>query len=146
MQIPIGCADPGSHTSMHVYHRAVLDNATDSLSMIAGLIGSDQTLLDLGMGVGALGQFLSKRQTLVADGVTLNHAEADIARQWYQLALVADLDTANLKALFGEKRYDVIVCADVLEHLKAPQNLLQQCKGMLAAGGRLITSVPNAGY
>ena len=146
MQIPIGCADPGSHTSMHVYHRAVLDNATDSLSMIAGLIGSDQTLLDLGMGVGALGQFLSKRQTLVADGVTLNHAEADIARQWYQLALVADLDTANLKALFGEKRYDVIVCADVLEHLKAPQNLLQQCKGMLAAGGRVITSVPNAGY
>ena len=146
MQIPIGSAGPGLATSLHVYQRTVADDAEDSLSLIARLIAPGQTLLDLGMGTGGLGHYLSQRHALVADGVTLNQAEADIAGQWYRQALVADLDTADLKALFGDKRYDVIVCADVLEHLKAPQTLLQQCTALLAPGGRLITSVPNAGY
>ena len=141
---------PGSesspHTALHVYQRAIDGNSQDSLSLIARLIAPGQTLLDLGMGTGALGQYLSQHQALVADGVTLNPAEADIARQWYRRALVADLDTADLKVLFGDQRYDVIVCADVLEHLKVPQNVLLQCKALLAPGGRLITSVPNAGY
>ena len=132
--------------SLHIYQRAVVGDDQDSLSLIARLIAPGQTLLDLGMGTGGLGQYLSQHHALVADGVTLNQAEADIARQWYRQALVADLDAADLKALFGGQRYDVIVCADVLEHLKEPQNVLQQCKALLAPGGRLITSVPNAGY
>ncbi|MBC7437504.1 MAG: glycosyltransferase, partial [Bdellovibrionales bacterium] len=34
----------------------------------------------------------------------------------------------------------------MLEHLKAPQHILAQCKTLLKPGGRLLTSVPNAGY
>ena len=132
--------------SLHIYQRAVVGDDQDSLSLIARLIAPGQTLLDLGMGTGGLGQYLSQHHALVADGVTLNQAEADISRQWYRQALVADLDAADLETLFGGHRYDVIVCADVLEHLKEPQNVLQQCKALLAPGGRLITSVPNAGY
>lgn len=146
MQLPIGSAGSGLETSMHVYQREVLGDDQDSLSLIARLIAPGLTLLDLGMGTGGLGQYLSQHHALVADGVSLNQAEADIARPWYRRALVADLDAADLHALFGGQRYDVIVCADVLEHLKAPQNVLMQCKALLAPGGRLITSVPNAGY
>ena len=135
-----------AEVSLHIYQRAVVGDDQDSLSLISRLIAPGQTLLDLGMGTGGLGQFLSQQHPLVADGVTLNQAEADIARQWYRLTVVADLDSADLTALFAEQRYDVIVCADVLEHLKAPQNVLRQCKALLAPGGRLITSVPNAGY
>ena len=131
---------------LHIYQRAIVSNEQDSLSLIAGLIAPDQTLLDLGMGAGGLGHLLSQRHPLVADGVTLNEAEADIARPWYRQALVADLDTVDLQALLGVRRYDVIVCADVLEHLKEPQRMLHQCKALLAPGGRLITSVPNAAY
>ncbi len=137
---------PNSDASLHLYRRAVGADSDDSLSVIAQLIGPGETLLDLGMGTGGLGQYLHQRHSIVADGVTLNQAEADIARAWYRHAVVADLDHDRLQALFGEQRYDCIVCADVLEHLKAPQDLLAQCKAMLSTGGRLITSVPNAGY
>ena len=137
---------PIAEASLHIYQRAVVGDDQDSLSLISRLIAPGQTLLDLGMGTGGLGQFLSQQHPLVTDGVTLNQAEADIARQWYRRALVADLESADLTALFAGQRYDVIVCADVLEHLKAPQNVLRQCKALLAPGGRLITSVPNAGY
>ena len=131
---------------MHIYQRAVDGGSQDSLSIIAQLIQPGQTLLDLGMGTGGLGRYISERQALVADGVTLNPAEADLARAWYRQGWVADLDIANLLELVGEARYDVIVCADVLEHLKAPEKVLAQCKTLLKTGGRLITSVPNAGY
>jgi O-antigen biosynthesis protein len=139
-------ADASLHTSLHVYQRTVDGDRQDSLSVIAKLIEPGQTFLDLGMGTGGLGQYLSQRQSVLCDGVTLNAAEADIAREWYRNVVVADLDRDNLSTLFGANQYDCIVCADVLEHLKAPQNLLVQCKALLKPGGRLLTSVPNAGY
>jgi GT2 family glycosyltransferase/2-polyprenyl-3-methyl-5-hydroxy-6-metoxy-1,4-benzoquinol methylase/glycosyltransferase involved in cell wall biosynthesis len=131
---------------MHVYQRTVSGDSQDSLSIIANLIGSGQSLLDLGMGGGALGRYLNERMSIDADGVTLNQAEADLARAWYQRVVVTDLDTSNLHDLFGAKLYDVIVCADVLEHLKVPQRVLDQCRTLLKPGGRLIVSVPNVGY
>ncbi len=130
----------------HIYHRVIVDASQDSLSVIAGLIGPGQTVLDLGMGTGGLGQFLSQRHAFVVDGVTLSPQEAQIAQPWYRRALVADLDRDRLKAIFGDQQYDCIVCADVLEHLKAPQTLLTQCKALLTPGGQLISCVPNAGY
>jgi O-antigen biosynthesis protein len=137
---------PSSHPSLHIYQRALTTDTHDSLSIIASLITPGQTLLDLGMGAGTLGKFLSSRQPIEADGVSLNPAEADLARKWYRKALVADLDQVDLAALFGDKQYDCIVCADVLEHLKEPQRILAQARSLLAPGGRLITSIPNAGY
>jgi len=131
---------------LHVYQRSVSGDAQDSLTLIAHLIEPGQTLLDLGMGSGGLGQYLSERHAVVADGVTLNQAEATIAAQWYRRVEVADLDHADLSAVFAGQQYDCIVCADVLEHLKAPENVLAQCVSLLKPGGRLITSVPNAGY
>ena len=139
-------AEASLHTSLHVYQRTVRSDSQDSLSVIAKLIQPGQTILDLGMGTGGLGQYLSQPQPIVADGVTLNPTEAHIARKWYRNVAVADLDRDTLSTLFGNNRYDCIVCADVLEHLKAPQNLLAQCKALLNPGGRLLTSVPNAGY
>jgi GT2 family glycosyltransferase/2-polyprenyl-3-methyl-5-hydroxy-6-metoxy-1,4-benzoquinol methylase/glycosyltransferase involved in cell wall biosynthesis len=130
----------------HIYQRAVSGDSQDSLSIIASLIEPGQTLLDLGMGTGGLGHFLSQRHAIVADGVTWNQAEADIAAAWYRHVAVADLDQADLCAIFAGQQYDCIVCADVLEHLKAPEQVLAQCEALLKPGGRLITSVPNAGY
>lgn len=133
--------------STHLYQRAVREgDSHDSLALIAALIEPGQTVLDLGMGTGALGHYLSQRQACVVDGVTLNPAEAAIARSWYRQALVADLDRDSLDTMLGGQRYDCIVCADVLEHLKAPQNILAQCKALLQPGGRIVASIPNAGY
>lgn len=130
----------------HIYQRSIDEGTLDSLAMIAKLVEPGQVLLDLGMGTGALGQFLSQHFTLVADGVTLNPQEAEIARRWYRQTYVADLDHTRLTDLLGTQTYDCIVCADVLEHLKAPQALLEQCRLLLKPDGRLITSIPNTGY
>jgi GT2 family glycosyltransferase len=80
------------------------------------------------------------------DGLTYNAAEAEAAQPWYRQVQVADLENCSLAELFGDRVYDFIVCADVLEHLRAPERLLRQCQALLAPGGQLLTSIPNAGH
>lgn len=113
--------------------------------MLARHIAPGQSVLDLGMGTGALGRFLQSRSPQVLDGVTLSHQEAALAAPSYRHTWVADLDQVDLPSL-TQATYDCIVCADVLEHLKHPERLLAQCRQLLRPGGFLLTSVPNAGY
>lgn len=54
----------------------------------------------------------------------------------------ADLDH-GLPPLEGT--FDIILCADVLEHLRDPVPLLRECRRLLAPGGVLLGSLPNSG-
>ena len=38
-----------------------------------------------------------------------------------------------------------MLCADILEHLREPESLLRQIRGVLAPGGRIVASLPNSG-
>jgi 2-polyprenyl-3-methyl-5-hydroxy-6-metoxy-1,4-benzoquinol methylase len=42
--------------------------------------------------------------------------------------------------------YDVVVLADVLEHLRTPERLLSAVTEVLAPGGRVLVSIPNFGH
>lgn len=41
--------------------------------------------------------------------------------------------------------FDYILCADVLEHLRHPERVLEQLRGRLAPGGAMVASLPNSG-
>jgi SAM-dependent methyltransferase len=55
----------------------------------------------------------------------------------------ADLDD-GLPPLTG--LFDYVICADVLEHLRAPVELLEECRALLAPSGVLLGSLPNSGH
>lgn len=137
---------PQDTPALHVYERSVLDEDNDSLTLLARHIAAGAVVLDLGMGTGGLGKYLATRQSVTLDGVTLSEEEAQRAGSAYRQVVVADLDSADLTQLFAGQRYDRIVLADVLEHLKNPERILQQCHQLLQAGGQLLTSVPNVAY
>ena len=132
--------------SGHVYTRTLDAQTRTSLSVIAGLIPAGAQVLDLGTGSGALGEFLTRQQGCTVDGLTYNAHEADLARPHYRHVYVADLEQCDLPSLLGAQRYDVIVCADVLEHIRNPEQVLLACRALLRDGGFLVLSVPNAGY
>ncbi|MDA8445927.1 methyltransferase domain-containing protein [Paracidovorax valerianellae] len=131
---------------LHVYLRTIKQDERTSLSVLASLVREGTTVLDLGCGSGALGQYLAETRSCTSDGVTLSEAEAEHARPHYRRVEVADLEACDLVTLFTGQRYDYIVCADVLEHLRRPEGILAQCRELLAPGGQLLISVPNAGY
>ncbi|MDQ1447748.1 MAG: hypothetical protein QOC79_719 [Actinomycetota bacterium] len=56
----------------------------------------------------------------------------------------ADLEQGLPPELEG--RFDVVLAADVLEHVRSPERILEQVRSRLAPGGSLVVSVPNFGH
>lgn len=133
-------------TDLHVYLRSIREGERTSLSVLASLAPPGATVLDLGCGSGALGQYLRETRQCTVDGLTWSEAEAAHARPHYRRVVVDNLETCDLLETFEHNSYDTIVCADVLEHLSQPERVLDACRLLLKSGGQLLTSVPNAGY
>jgi glycosyltransferase involved in cell wall biosynthesis/2-polyprenyl-3-methyl-5-hydroxy-6-metoxy-1,4-benzoquinol methylase len=128
------------------YDRAGISDGEDSLSAIARRVPAGSTVLDLGAATGALGAYLHDHRGCTVDGVESNQQAAALARPHYRALLELNLEIANLADHFAAHSYDIIVCADVLEHLREPGSLLTQLHGLLTASGRLLVSIPNVGY
>lgn len=114
--------------------------------MLSRLIPEHSFCLDLGCGTGALGKFLVQSKQCIFDGLTHNPQEAELARQNYRDVKVNDLDSTDITQVFPHFAYDFVICADVLEHLRQPEKILEQAKKLLKPEGTLLISIPNAGY
>ena len=132
-------------TATHVYRREIDMAQRSSLSVLAGLVAGGSRVLDLGTGSGSLGRLLQQRGCRV-DGVTLSAAERETAQDGYERLELLDLEQPGWERRFEPGAYDYVICADVLEHLREPERVLQACRGLLRADGWLLASVPNVAY
>jgi len=101
--------------------------------------GQGRRVLDIGCGDGQLGALLAARGYRVT-GIEMPGVIQVPFPENVEL-VEADLDE-GLPTL--EARYDFVVCADVLEHLKAPERLLRELPLRMTPGARLAASLPNA--
>lgn len=102
--------------------------------------GSGARVLDVGCGDGYLGSILSERGYSVT-GVERTGGFTE--RFPASVSLIeADLE-GGLGPVTGT--YDAVICADVLEHLRGPEELLREIARIMAPGGRLVLSLPNSG-
>ena len=95
-------------------------------------------ILDLGCAGGRLGELLrlSGHTVVGVDAVKVDGV-ADRLDDFYE----ADLDRGIPTEVGGD--FDVIVAADVLEHVREPQAILTEARDRLAPGGVIAVSVPN---
>jgi len=102
-------------------------------------------VLDVGCGAGLTADLITKRYpTTVVIGVEPDEALATVARNRMSKVLHAKIDSAHTLERLGRLGpFDLIICADVLEHLAEPANTLRSLAQLLANDGFLITSVPN---
>ena len=129
----------------HVYVRRIDPEANDSLAVIVRCIPAQKKVLDVGTGSGALGQYLQVGGACV-DGITYSEEEALQAAPYYRRIEKIDLEQVLPSARFAGQSYDVIVCADILEHIRNAAEVLADLRKLLAPGGRLLLSIPNATY
>jgi 2-polyprenyl-3-methyl-5-hydroxy-6-metoxy-1,4-benzoquinol methylase len=105
-------------------------------------VGSNQSVLDVACGDGSLAALLHKNGNRIT-GVDLlpEAAHTDVLENYFS----ADLDEGIAPVIeqLGGRRFDRVLLLDILEHLKTPERLLEQCHAVLNPEGRLIVSVPN---
>jgi SAM-dependent methyltransferase len=115
-----------------------------SHAVILGRLGEGRgrRALDVGAADGFLAELLT-RQGWQVTALERDPAQAAKARGRCHEVIVADLDSAILHL---EGVFDAIVYGDVLEHLSDPLPVLVALNRSLAAGGRVIVSVPNVAH
>lgn len=128
------------------YERTVFFDGCDSLSRIARRIDEAEVVLDVGVGSGALGRYLCESKNCTVDGIDIDSKQIQAAAKWYRDVVEADIDNDDLSYQFIGRKYDVIVCADVLEHLRKPDRVLSQIRKWLKPNGRVLVSIPNLAY
>src|SRR5207248_2616993 len=60
--------------------------------------------------------------------------------------LVGDAEELDLETELGGERFDAILFADVLEHLRDPAALLKRVRPLVAENGVVIASIPNVAH
>ncbi len=106
------------------------------------LIPAGSRVLDLGCGSGELASYLAARGDRVW-GVDINPAALAQAAASCVETRVADLERADVAGLFPGLLFDVVVFADVLEHVREPWNVLQSARTVLDSDGFVVASIPN---
>lgn len=100
-------------------------------------LGADTSVLDLGCGHGIFGGLLRERGCRVTFADAENGLRAEYCNERF---LRVNLDNDPLDTL---GRYDLVVCSNVLEHLSAPQRLLQGVHDLLEPDGLFYLSWTN---
>jgi methionine biosynthesis protein MetW len=95
-------------------------------------------VLDLGCGDGHLaGELRAAGHEVVGVDATATSGVKEAVDRFVQ----ADLDLGMPPEVSGP--FDVVVCADVLEHLRRPELVLDELHRLLAPSGVVVASVPN---
>jgi len=129
-----------------VYDGAIdLASLNNSRTQLVGRIPRDSRVLEVGCATGFMAEHLTRALGCRVTGVERDPDAARVAAGRCARLIVGDIeDPALLARCAGE--YDVVVVADVLEHLRDPAAVLQGLAGFLGAGGRVLASIPNVAH
>lgn len=118
------------------------DSAYSSHGLLLEMVqGEGLRILDLGCGQGEIAARLARRGHEVT-GVERRGGFTPPGPAGVRM-VEADLE-AGLPEVGGP--FDVVLCADVLEHLREPGRLLEQVRRVLAPGAYVVASLPNSGH
>jgi SAM-dependent methyltransferase len=98
-------------------------------------------VLDVGGGEGYLARILCERGYRVTCLAAPNTVAPGLRQQVEVIEADLDFEFPSLP-----DRFFAVICGDVLEHLRAPEELLSRLTEVLEPGGVLIASLPNSGH
>jgi 2-polyprenyl-3-methyl-5-hydroxy-6-metoxy-1,4-benzoquinol methylase len=110
---------------------------------VAELVDANaKTILDVGCAYGLLGASLkSIDHERVVVGIEKDPAAANQARRVLDKVIRTDIEDGNLTEL--KEKFDCIIFADILEHLRDPRAVLEKFREYLRVHGYIVCSIPN---
>jgi 2-polyprenyl-3-methyl-5-hydroxy-6-metoxy-1,4-benzoquinol methylase/peptidoglycan hydrolase CwlO-like protein len=120
-----------------------IDNAH---TRIVELVGQGKKVLEVGCATGYMSRVLVERNSCEVVGIELDTKAAEQAREICTQVIIGDLELLDFDQELQGRRFDVIVCADVLEHLRNPKSVLRRLRKFLDEDGLLVASIPNIAH
>lgn len=127
------------------YEVEIDPTASSSHAHILSMVPAGSRVLELGPATGATTRLLRDRACRVTT-VEADPEAAARASAWSDRTIVADLDQDDLEQTVGDYGFDVLIAADVLEHLRKPVETLRQAARLLGPDGFCLVSLPNVAH
>ena len=129
----------------HRYDHVIDPNGGSAAARLARMIAPGLRVLELGSGPGAVTRILHQKGCRVT-AIDLDTESLELCRSFCERVIQADLTQEDsLQAVTGE-HFDVIVMADILEHLPNPKRILDGLAPLLTNNGYVMLSLPNASH
>lgn len=131
----------------HKYEYQVDKDADTAPARVVRIVGNDKRVLEIGAGPGSITKLLKGvgncRVTAMEIDAEAIKKLALYCEQVYQVDLN---DPAWCDAVKLEPSFEVIVAADVLEHVYEPLAVLKAMKRLLNERGYMVVSLPHVGH
>lgn len=117
------------------------------LSLIRDDIKSEVSILDVGGYMGDLYEFMKIRKIDVSKVaysiVDYDDSAMEVAKSRGVDTYKIDFNFQSIEEVIGDKKFDIIICTEVLEHLLDPAKHIGSFSKLLKEGGKCIISLPN---
>jgi 2-polyprenyl-3-methyl-5-hydroxy-6-metoxy-1,4-benzoquinol methylase len=123
-----------------------VDLSSDSTpARVVRLVGTGKRVLELGCAAGSMSKAFHESGCQVV-AIEVDRESAARASSFCERVIVGDIESMDLAVELGDDRFDTIVAADVLEHLKDPLPVLLAVQKYLRPNGYIVSSIPNVAH
>lgn len=131
----------------HTYEYTVDLNSRTAPTFVAELTGSHKRVLEIGCGPGSITRILALQGQCRVTGIELDASAIEKAAPYCEQIFQADLNAPEwLSLVEAMNPFDVVVAADVLEHLYDPWVTLKRMTTLIGPNGYLVISLPHVGH
>jgi 2-polyprenyl-3-methyl-5-hydroxy-6-metoxy-1,4-benzoquinol methylase len=128
------------------HHDYLIQPLTHLLHKAATPTSNNQPqILDIGCGNGSLSHWIAQ-QGYDVTGVEESPSGVEQARQNFPQCQFISSSVYDLPSELLNNQFDIVISAEVIEHLFYPKELVKAAKKSLKPGGRLILTTPYHGY
>jgi len=113
---------------------------------VVRLVPPSSQVLEVGCATGYMSRVLREEKGCEITGIEISPEAAEKAKAFCKRVIVGDVETLDLPGELDGARFEAVLFADVLEHLRDPGTVLGRIRPFVAEGGTVVASIPNVAH
>lgn len=131
----------------HTYQYYVDINTDTAAARLIRMVGNNKRILEIGAGPGSITRHLKQTNNCDITALEFDASAIPSLTSFCNKVYKSDLNNKDWADVLGnEPKFEVIVAADVLEHLYDPLATLKRMVQLLDTDGALVVSLPHIGH
>jgi 2-polyprenyl-3-methyl-5-hydroxy-6-metoxy-1,4-benzoquinol methylase len=130
----------------HKYEYAVDTTADTAPARVVRMIGNSQHVLEVGSGPGSITKQLKGAGNCTITALEIDPVAIELVRPFCEAVHSADLNATDWDSVLEGRKFEVVLAADVLEHVYDPLAVLKKMASLVRDDGRVVLSLPHVGH